>query len=145
MIKFFLGYGIGHMDQVLGLSAWKWVMIILGAVTVVFGFFCIFCLIDSPKSRFVATSDSVKAIIAERVLDNAVVRTKEIKVAHMIESLKEPRFYCFIFSSMLINMQNGALSNFSTLITKSLGFDVNIKKKILKIYMSKKKKIINIQ
>ncbi|CAO3654040.1 unnamed protein product [Cunninghamella echinulata] len=118
-----IGYGIGHLDMVHGLRGWKWIMIILGVVTIAFGFFCFFFLIDNPDSKHISSSDEVKAIITERILDNAVVRTKEIKTKHMIESLKEPRFYCFVLTSMFISFQNGALTSFSALITKSLGFD----------------------
>ena len=59
--------------------------------------------------------------------DNAVVRTKEIKFAHMIEALKEPRFYCFFFTSLLVNFQNGAMNTFSSIITKGFGFSVSKK------------------
>jgi ACS family allantoate permease-like MFS transporter len=100
-------------------------MIILGAVTIVFGVFCFFLLHGDPSHPSISRNDSLKAIIAERTRDNAVARTQEIKISHMIESVKELRFWCFIFASMLLNMQNGALGTFSTLITSSFGFEVS--------------------
>ncbi|ORX51984.1 MFS general substrate transporter [Hesseltinella vesiculosa] len=117
-----IGYGIGHMDGQGGKSGWRWIMIILGSVTVAFGFFCFFFLIDNPKSKLICRDEKTRAILAERTLDNAVVRNKTIKVAHMIEAVKELRFWCFVFAALLINMQNGALSTYSSLITNSLGF-----------------------
>ncbi|KAI8099882.1 major facilitator superfamily domain-containing protein [Halteromyces radiatus] len=118
-----IGYGIGHMQGTNGMSGWQWVMIILGSVTVLFGIFCFFLLVDNPTSRAICRTDALKAIVAERIRDNAVAVTREIKVAHMWESVKELRFWCFIFASMFLNMQNGALGTFSTLITSSFGFD----------------------
>ncbi|KAI8339466.1 major facilitator superfamily domain-containing protein [Chlamydoabsidia padenii] len=118
-----IGYGIGHMQGVHGMSGWQWVMIILGVVTIVFGIFCFFLLIGDPSHPFISRTPEIKAIVAERTRDNAVARTREIKVSHMIESVKELRFWCFIFASMLLNMQNGALGTFSTLITSSFGFE----------------------
>jgi hypothetical protein len=58
--------------------------------------------------------------------DNAVVHSNEIKWAHVIESIKEPRYYAFMLAAMLINFQNSAINNFSSLITAGFGFTVNI-------------------
>ncbi|ORZ18604.1 major facilitator superfamily domain-containing protein [Absidia repens] len=117
-----IGFGIGHMQGVHGLGGWQWVMIILGCVTIVFGIFCFFLLVGEPTSPSICRNDEVTALVAERTRDNAVARTREIKFSHMWESLKEPRFYCFILASCTMNMQNGALGTFSTLITSSFGF-----------------------
>ncbi|ORZ18676.1 major facilitator superfamily domain-containing protein [Absidia repens] len=118
-----IGYGIGHMQGVHGMSGWQWVMIILGCVTILFGIFCFFLLVGDPSATCISRTPELKAIVAERTRDNAVARTRTIKVAHMIESVKELRFWCFILASMLLNMSNGALGTFSTLITSSFGFE----------------------
>ncbi|KAL0094883.1 major facilitator superfamily domain-containing protein [Phycomyces blakesleeanus] len=117
-----VSYGIGHMENVLGKSSWQWIMIILGSVTILFGVICFFCLIDNPRSRFLRLTPEQKEVVDARLRDNSVVRTTEIKYSHMLESLREPRFYCFILSSLLINFQNGALSTFSAIITAGFGF-----------------------
>ncbi|KAF7722522.1 hypothetical protein EC973_003085 [Apophysomyces ossiformis] len=118
----FVSYGIGHMHGVGGKSAWQWIMIILGAITIFFGVICFFLLIDKPKSRFLRLTPEQTEAVDQRLRDNNVVRTNEIKISHMIEALKEPRFYCFIFASCLLNIQNGALGIFSTIITAGFGF-----------------------
>ncbi|GAN07299.1 MFS allantoate transporter protein [Mucor ambiguus] len=117
-----VGYGIGHMMGVHGMNAWQWIMIILGAVTVVFGLFCFFLLVDNPKSKFLKLTTDEKKVAELRTIDNATIITKEIKWHHMVESLKEPRYYCFIFASLLFNLQNGALNTFSAIITAGFGF-----------------------
>lgn len=101
-------------------------MIILGCVTILFGIFCFFLLVGDPSAPCISATPELKAIVSERTRDNAVSRTRTIKVAHMIESVKELRFWCFILASMLLNMSNGALGTFSTLITSSFGFEVSI-------------------
>lgn len=118
----FIGYGIGHMDGIHGHASWQWLMVILGAVTMAFGIVCFFSLVDNPRSRFLRLTPEQEAIVEERQRDNAVVRTTEIKYYQMVEALKEPRFYCFIVASMLINFQNGALNTFSSIITAGFGF-----------------------
>ncbi|KAI9278608.1 major facilitator superfamily domain-containing protein [Phascolomyces articulosus] len=118
----FIGYGIGHMDGALGHKSWQWLMIILGAITIFFGIVIFFCLVDNPRSRFLRLTPEQLQIVDERQRDNTTVVTKEIKWSHVIESLKEPRYYCFCVASMLINFQNGALNTFSSIITKGFGF-----------------------
>lgn len=70
-------------------------------------------------------------MIAIRTLDNATIVTREIKMHHIYEALKEPRYYCFIFASMLFNLQNGALGVFSSIITVGFGFSVSTQANIL--------------
>ncbi|KAI8393773.1 major facilitator superfamily domain-containing protein [Radiomyces spectabilis] len=117
-----VGYGIGHMNNVLGKDPWQWIMIILGAVTMLFGIICFFGLVDTPKSRFLRLTKEQEAIVDERMRDNAVVRTEVIKRNQIMESLREPRFYLFILASFLINLQNGALNTFSSIIINGFGF-----------------------
>jgi hypothetical protein len=101
-------------------------MIILGAITVVFGIGCFFLLVDNPKNlRLTPEQEQVMKL---RTIDNSTIVTKEIKYYQMIEALKEPRFYCFIFASLLFNLQNGALSIYSAIITAGFGFDVGYRK-----------------
>lgn len=140
----FIGYGIGHMEGLHGHASWQWqakkehftstslanwfhysrMMIILGVVTIFFGFVCFFALIDDPYSRFLNLTPAMREIVAERQRDNAVVHSKETKLYQIKEALKEPRYYCFVIASMLINFQNGALNTFSTIITSGFGFTV---------------------
>jgi MFS family permease len=121
-----IGYGIGHMTDVGGLQPWQWIMIILGAVTIFFGVLSFFFMVDNPKAKVLRLSPEEEKIVDNRMRDNAVVHSREIKWAHVWESLKEPRFYVFMLAAMLINFQNSALNNFSSLITKGFGFSVSI-------------------
>lgn len=102
-------------------------MIILGSVTVFFGLFCFFFLVDKPKSRLLRLTPETEQIVDARQRDNAVVRTREIKFSHMRESLCEPRFWLLVITSLLINFQNGALNTFSSIITAGFGFSVSEK------------------
>lgn len=121
----FIGYGIGYMNAG-GLSPWMWIMIILGAITIVFGFVSFFFMVDSPKSKVLRLTPEEEKAVDDRTRDNAVVYNKSIKMDHIYEALKEPRFYIFCVCSLLINLQNSALNNFMALITKGFGFSVSI-------------------
>jgi ACS family allantoate permease-like MFS transporter len=119
----FIGYGISHMPTVNGISAWKWGMIIFGCLTTLAGVVFFFFLPDHPYSRWFRLDDAEKEIVEERIRDNAVVSTYKLNMSQIYEALREPRFYCYCFVSLLINLQNGALTTFSTIIIKQLGFN----------------------
>ena len=120
-----IGYGIGNMHNVAGLAAWQWIMIILGAITMVFGIFSFFFMVDNPRAKVLRLTPEEEKIVDLRTRDNAVVRNKTINTSHIFESLNEPRFYIFCLASMLLNFQNSALNTFSALITKGFGFTVS--------------------
>ncbi|KAI9018502.1 major facilitator superfamily domain-containing protein [Phycomyces nitens] len=117
-----ISYGIGHMVNVGGKAPWQWIMIILGCATTLFGVIFFVCLIDNPTSRFLRLTPEQEDAVKARTLDNAVVYSKEIKKSHILESLGEARFWLFCFASLLINLQNGALTTFNSIITVSFGF-----------------------
>ncbi|KAI9005507.1 major facilitator superfamily domain-containing protein [Phycomyces nitens] len=118
----FISYGIGKIPYILGLHPWRWCMIILGSVTVLVGFICFFFLIDDPRSLKWRHNAEEQILVEERIRDNAVVRTTKVNYAQIKEALTESRLWCFCLISFLLNIQNGALTNFSTTITQGFGF-----------------------
>lgn len=117
-----IGAGILQMPTVGSISPWKWAMIIFGGFTCLLGFFYFVFLPDRPKSRWFKLTEEEQLIVEERSRDNAVVPTLAINYSQIKEALCEPRFYCYTFISLFINFQNGALTNFSTIIIQNLGF-----------------------
>ncbi|KAI9320453.1 major facilitator superfamily domain-containing protein [Dichotomocladium elegans] len=117
-----IGYGIGTIDGKLGIRAWKWSYIILGIITLVLGFFIFIFLPDKPKSRWFRLTETEKMIVDERILDNSVVRNRDIKRAHIYEALKEPRLYAFFLISLFLNFPNGAITTFASQIIENMGF-----------------------
>jgi hypothetical protein len=97
-------------------------MIILGSVTAFFGVFSFFFLIDNPKSPALRLNAEQEILVEERTRDNAVVRTTNIKKEQIMEALKEVRFWCFCFSCLFINLQNGAMTTYNTQLAMGLGF-----------------------
>ncbi|KAI7894134.1 major facilitator superfamily domain-containing protein [Mucor mucedo] len=115
-------YGIDKMGNALGMAKWRWIMIILGSITSFTGLFCFFFLIDNPKSSVLSLNAEQEILVEERTRDNAVVRTTMIKKEHIFEALKEIRFWCFCVSCMLLNLQNGAMTTYSTQFAMGFGF-----------------------
>ncbi|CEI94983.1 hypothetical protein RMCBS344292_09184 [Rhizopus microsporus] len=117
-----IGYAIGYMPTVGDISPWKWNMIIFGSLTALTGIIFFFFLPDTPYSRWFRLSGEECSIVEERIRDNAVVRTFHVNYSHIKEALLEPRLYCYCLISLLVNLQNGALTTFSALIISDLGF-----------------------
>ncbi|GAN09188.1 dal9 allantoate permease [Mucor ambiguus] len=117
-----IGVGVLQMPTVGNISPWKWSQIIFGSFTCLLGFFYFVFLPDTPTSRWFRLTDEEKKIVEERTRDNAVVPTASINYNQIREALREPRFYCYMLISLFGNFQNGALTNFSTIIIKNLGF-----------------------
>ncbi|KAI9499294.1 major facilitator superfamily domain-containing protein [Zychaea mexicana] len=115
-------YGIGSMENDLGISRWKWIMIILGACTVFMGIFSFFFLIDNPKSKALKLNAEQEILVEERTRDNSVVRTTTIKIHQIKEALGEIRFWAFGLACMLINLQNGAMTIYNAQIVQDFGF-----------------------
>ncbi|KAI8391208.1 major facilitator superfamily domain-containing protein [Radiomyces spectabilis] len=117
-----LSFAISFMEGVAGLRAWRWVYIILGAITIFFGFIVFFFLADDPNHKLLRLTEVEKEIVKERTQDNAVVRSRKIKTYQMWEALKEPRLWLILLASLCINFQNGALVNFSATLVKGFNF-----------------------
>ncbi|KAI8149505.1 major facilitator superfamily domain-containing protein [Fennellomyces sp. T-0311] len=118
-----IGYGIRNMHGLHGISAWQWCMIIWGCVTFVLGVAFFFFLADNPKSRWFRLTPEEELIVDERLRDNTVVQNTNINKKHIMEALKDPRFYCYLGISFLVNLQNGAVTIFSSQIISQMGFN----------------------
>ncbi|KAJ8654626.1 hypothetical protein O0I10_009677 [Lichtheimia ornata] len=116
------GSGQLYASHLSNIPGWKWNMIILGSVTVVLGV-CIFTFLpDKPTSRWLRLQPHEYPIVAARTHDNGVVANRKLQWSHVIESIQEPRFYCYLAAVTLGNVQNGCLQIFASMLIKELGF-----------------------
>ena len=100
-------------------------MIIWGCATFVLGIAFFFFLADNPKSRWFRLTPEEELIVDERLRDNTVVQSKKINKKHIIEAFKDPKFYCYCLISFLVDLQNGAVTIFSSQIISQMGFSVS--------------------
>lgn len=122
IVGILIGVGILQMPTVGTISPWKWCMILFGAVTILMGIIYFMFLPDKPTSKWFNLTEEEEFIVEERVRDNAVVPTRTFNWDHVYEAIKEPRLYLYSLVSFFINFQNGALTTFSTIIIKDLGY-----------------------
>ncbi|KAI8070877.1 major facilitator superfamily domain-containing protein [Gongronella butleri] len=102
--------------------AWRWGYFIYGWVTIGIGMLVFLFLADDPYAKIFRLTEEEKKIVAERIKDNMVVRSQEIKRSHMWEALKEFRFWAYGVLYLLLSLQNSGMVAYSVIIIQSLGF-----------------------
>lgn len=65
-----IAYGVGHMNQTGGLSAWRWLFILEGLPSVISAFFVWFFLPDYPETAKWLSADE-KSLATQRLSDQA--------------------------------------------------------------------------
>ncbi|KAI8149572.1 major facilitator superfamily domain-containing protein [Fennellomyces sp. T-0311] len=115
-------YGIEHMRGLAGIDSWEWFMIIFGTATVGLGIVVFVFLPDNPRSKWLRLTPAQDSIVDYRIRDNGVVHNHKIQMYQIYEALREPRFYCFFFISMLTMLANGCVTLYSSRIVNEMGF-----------------------
>ncbi|KAI8149744.1 major facilitator superfamily domain-containing protein [Fennellomyces sp. T-0311] len=117
-----LSYGIGHATHVGTFSGWQWCFLFWGLFTLCTSILMLIFVPDTPYSRWFRLSPIEKRIIDDRVCDNAVVQNKEIHWNHILEALKEPRYYCHVLISLFCSIPNGCIVVFGSQIVHNMGY-----------------------
>ncbi|KAJ5915143.1 hypothetical protein N7454_011255 [Penicillium verhagenii] len=136
IVSSLLCYGISYMDGVQGLSAWRWVFIIEGIITVLFSGVVYLVLPDYPKSP------RSNKWLSQREQDYLEARLGDLapkaadpafSTQEVIATLKSPIQWSFTFSQMLINLGMYALQWYLPTLTTSFGFTSLPKNQLLNI------------
>lgn len=116
-----IGYGVGHISYA-GAGNWIWYFIIFGSLTILYGFFLLFFLPDSPMTaRWLSPSER----------EIAVVRTLENRTGFVNHQWKWPQFWealtdpqtALLFAMALLNtIPAGAISSYGSIVIKGFGF-----------------------
>ncbi|KAF4587152.1 major facilitator superfamily transporter [Ophiocordyceps camponoti-floridani] len=115
-----MAYAIGHVQ---GIATWKAVFIIFGAVTTAWSMGLFWLLPDVPMTAwFLSPPDRVKAIA--RVKDNMTgIKNDEFKWRQFREAMLDINAWGMILITLTMNMSNGGLLSFNTIVLEGLGFD----------------------
>ncbi|KAI9325261.1 major facilitator superfamily domain-containing protein [Zopfochytrium polystomum] len=116
-----LTYGIGHMGG--SLPVWKSIYLMLGAVTVLWGFVILLLLPDSIIAARRFTIDEKVTLIGRTRLGRTGVLSHRIRPHQIWEALLDPQIH-LLFLFMLLNATiNGGIANFGSLIIKGVVSD----------------------
>ncbi|KAE8416404.1 major facilitator superfamily domain-containing protein [Aspergillus pseudocaelatus] len=117
-----VAWGIGNSAS--GLQSWRLLFLVLGGITS--GYALILCLLlpDSPaKASFL--SDSERRIAVQRTLQNktgSTAVTEEFLWDQVIDAIRDPQAWLLILYTFCVNLANGGLTSFSTIIIAGFGY-----------------------
>ncbi|AQZ15852.1 hypothetical protein BZL39_J00170 [Zygosaccharomyces parabailii] len=119
-----MAYGLAKRQKSLPMAGWKLVFIICGVITIFLGFVFLLVIPDTPfKAWFL--NDSEKKMIIQRLRQNQQgVGNHKFKRYQFFEALKDVRTWIMFFSSISLNIPNGGIGTFSSLLIKgTMGYD----------------------
>lgn len=120
VISGFISFGTLHM-KTNSLKAWQWLMIILGALTMVTAVLFWFLFPDSPTNAWFLTPEERSSAVQRLKENQTGVENKHFKKEQMIEALTDIKTWLFALFSVLANIPN-SLANQRQLIILSFGF-----------------------
>lgn len=106
------------------LKSWQALFITYGCLSVLWGFFVLFWMPDSPM-RAKCFSEEDKKLMIERVRSNQTgVQNKRFRKEQMWEALKDPQMYCYMLIAFCTTLPTSGLGAFANIIIVSLNFTV---------------------
>ncbi|KAI4869612.1 MFS general substrate transporter [Hypoxylon rubiginosum] len=115
-----LAYGIGHIQS--SLSTWKYIYLILGALTIVWGLLFTFFVPDGPASVKWLNEDE-KVIAVQRVIENKTgTKSRRFAKDQIIEAITDPAVVVLGLISFVNAIASGGLA-FGSLIIQGFGFN----------------------
>ncbi|CCM01709.1 uncharacterized protein FIBRA_03774 [Fibroporia radiculosa] len=117
----FLAYGVSYTSDP-NLPSYKIIYILLGALAILSGIAVLLWMPDSPtNARMLSREEKIAAI--ERIRDDqGGTENKKLKKDQLIETLTDLRTWLVVLSTLLTNIPNGGLANFSNIIIKNFGY-----------------------
>ncbi|EXJ89436.1 hypothetical protein A1O3_02503 [Capronia epimyces CBS 606.96] len=100
-----------------------YIFLIYGSITIGAGILVFFALPDSPKKAWFFNAEERKLVVV-RLAENqtGVESRKKFRTAHIIEALKDPKYWLIIACSFGYAITNAGITNFNPLIISGYGF-----------------------
>lgn len=115
-----MAYGLGHIHAG-GLAPWKWIYLIIAAITIIWSVVIYFFLPASQGSaRFLNEEEKVAAVEMVRS-NNTGIHNKTFKWSQFKEALLDPKSYFFFWFAFFGNLAN-SISTVSLTVASSQKF-----------------------
>ncbi|KAL3458403.1 major facilitator superfamily domain-containing protein [Aspergillus heterothallicus] len=102
---------------------WKIIFLLLGGLTIVWAGVVYMCLPNNPLDAKWLSQREKYIIIQRKASDNTGVEAKGIKMEQIREAFLDIKTWLMWFAIMALQVPNGGLTTFNTLIISGLGFD----------------------
>lgn len=94
-----IAYGIGHMDGAAGWSAWRWIILINGAPTILTGFVIPFVLPNSPETaKFLSTEDRANLLKIHEAQLGRATNLRNMEWSDVKDGMKDWTTYAYCFA-----------------------------------------------
>ncbi|KAB8248679.1 major facilitator superfamily domain-containing protein [Aspergillus flavus] len=116
-----IAYGLPGVQEA-SIAVWKILFLVLGLPTVLTSFLYFWFMPDNQiQAKFLSHRE--KLIAVDRIRGNFQgVGSHTWKWAHFFEAFRDPRTYLYVLFSLLMNIPNGGITTFGSLIINSFGF-----------------------
>ncbi len=118
-----IGYALAYNEDKIKVEAWKVLFILLGILTIIFACAVLIVIPDSPLQAKFLNYDEKKLVVKRLRANQQGVGNRTFKLYQFKEAFIDPRTWIMFVSAVSLNIPNGAISNFaSILIHESMGY-----------------------
>ena len=116
-----IAYAIGHLEG--DLPNWRYLFIILGAVTAAWGAVLLLLLPDAPSNATWLSSAQRETVVRRIQADTQGSSKGTFKTYQAIEALRDPVTWFLSLYAFTVNIANGGLTAFGSLVVQGLGYE----------------------
>lgn len=117
-----LAAAIIKLNGVAGLAGWRWIFLLEGVVTIVFGLLIMFLLPNTPKQVLIFKPDEAQYATRRLIAETRVVEDSHISIKAIVSTFREPH----VINMGIIGFCNGIVINgiayFTPSIVQALGY-----------------------
>lgn len=125
MFNGFFSWLVGRIPEDAPLARWQYLYLITGTINICWAVFLFFFLPDNPmNARFL--NDDEKYYATQRLADNRTGiadKDRSWKWRQALEAILDIKVWLIFFYNIAVNIPNGGLLTFGSVIIKGLGFD----------------------
>ncbi|CAK7206252.1 hypothetical protein SEUCBS139899_009039 [Sporothrix eucalyptigena] len=115
-----ISYGVAHITT--GFPPWKVLFLLFGGCTIVWGCVMLFFLPSAPATSTFLTEEEREVAVARLQTSTSVSVVYEYKLGQVREALLDPQTWLLVVYTFAINIPNGGLVSFGSLIISGFGF-----------------------
>ncbi|KAJ6030989.1 major facilitator superfamily transporter [Penicillium herquei] len=119
-----IGFAFSTVSSTSPVKGWQALFMTCGLITVIWGFFILFWMPDSPTKAKCFTEEDKKYMI-ERIRENRTgIQSRVFRKEQVWEAFADPQTYAFALIQLCTAIPSAGLGAFSSLLIQSFGFDV---------------------
>src|SRR6202012_1391900 len=117
-----LAAAIEKMDGIAGLEGWRWIFLLEGLVTVVFGFCALWVMPNTPRDVLTFTAEQKEYYVKRMAANSQTTETSKVSVKDIAACLKELHFFIVAIMSFFVGAVAQGVAYFTPSIVLSFGY-----------------------